>query len=271
MSNNILAWAMNTAMNSADLDAAADSHFNENDMSEDDLFGDEHESDDDMLQQNGLVRFVTNYVVEDNPTIPVMEGETDAIYPPAEEEERERSFQDLLQEEDEMELQQEHDSTPATITLNTKESENTNGTVVTGSSAISQGEQNPELQEAESVRMERVKDPNEEEKRELDSGVSALKKMVKVSKELPRDPSDCNQKPLEEMIHPSVENSIRVDEADSEKSNRSGHFLDFKCRAYRHYREPSNRNREATNRGNSCHGTLRIASAWCGSGEGAPG
>ena len=109
MSNNILAWAMNTAMNSADLDAAADSHFNENDMSEDDLFGDEHESDDDMLQQNGLVRFVTNYVVEDNPTIPVMEGETDIIYPPVEEEERERSFQDLLQEEDEMELQQEHD------------------------------------------------------------------------------------------------------------------------------------------------------------------
>ena len=182
MSNNILAWAMNTAMNSADLDAAADSHFNENDMSEDDLFGDEHESDDDMLQQNGLVRFVTNYVVEDNPTIPVMEGEADVIYPAAEEEERERSFQDLLQEEDEMELQQEHDSTPETITLNTKESENTNGTVVTGSSAISQGEQNPELQEAESVRMERVKDPNEEEKRELDSGVSALKKMVKVSK-----------------------------------------------------------------------------------------
>lgn len=175
MSNNILAWAMNTAMNSADLDAAADSHFNENDMSEDDLFGDEHDSDDDMLQQNGLVRFVTNYVVEDNPTIPVMEGETDVIYPPVEEEERERSFQDLLQEEDEMELQQEHDSTSEAITLNTKESENTNGTVVTGSSAISQGEQNPELQEAESVRMERVKDPNEEEKRELDSGVSAAK------------------------------------------------------------------------------------------------
>lgn len=239
---------MNTAMNSADLDAAADSHFNENDMSEDDLFGDGQESDDDLLQQNGLVRVVTNYVVEDNPTIPVMEGETDVVYPPAEEEERERSFQDLLREEDEMELQQEQDSNPEAIALNTKESENANDTVVTGSSAISQREQNPELQEAESVRMEGVKDTSEEEKRDLDSGVSALKKMVKMSRELPRDPNDCNQQPSEEMVHPSVENSVRVDETDSvkamhsEESVRSVHFRDFKCRACRHYREPSNRN-----------------------------
>lgn len=267
MSNSILAWAMNTAMNSADLDAAADSHFNENDMSEDDLFGDEHESDDDMLQQNGLDRFISNYVVEDNPTIPVMESETEAVYPPAEEEERERCFQDLLQEEDEMELQQEHDSNPETMIVDIKESENASGSVVTGSSGVSQGEQNPELQEAESVRMEGVKDPNEEEKRELDSGMSALKKMVRVSKELPRDPNDYNQQPPEEMIHPSVENNVRVDEThsvkvmDSEKSNRSVHFRDFKCRAYWHYREPSNRNREATNRGNGRHGTPRIACA----------
>lgn len=247
MSNSILAWAMNTAMNSADLDAAADSHFNENDMSEDDLFGDEHESDDDMLQQNGLVRFVSNYVVEDNPTIPVMESETEAVYPPAEEEERERSFQDLLQEEDEMELQQEQDSNPEIMTMDTKESENTSGTVVTGSSDVSQGEQDPELQEAESVRVEGVKDPNEEEKRDLDSGVSALKKMAKGSRGLLRDPNDSNQQPPE-MIHPSVESSMRMDEAegvkvmDSEKPNRNVHFHVFKCRAYWHYRESSNRN-----------------------------
>ena len=242
----MLAWAMNTAMNSADLDATADSHFNENDMSEDDLFGDGDESDDDALRQNGLDRFVTNYVVEDNSTIPVMESETEVVYPPAEEVEGERNFQDLLQEDDEMELQQENDSNPETMTVDTKESENTNEAVVTGSSEVSRREQDPELQEAEDVRMGGVKDQKEEEKRDLDSGVSALKKMVKGSKGLPRDPNDCNQQPADEMIHPSVESSVKVDEMGSvrpmysEESNRSVHFWDFKCRACRHYREPSN-------------------------------
>lgn len=200
MSNNMFQWTIDSAINSTDWGSSSGSHFNENDMSEDDLFGDEQGNDDEIPKQNGLDRAMPYYVVEANPIIPVVENEAADEYPPAEEGEEERTFQELLQEEDTVGSQQEYDVNAESMNTSIKESENADSSAITGSAEVTQDEKELQLQEQEYTEAEGVMGQNEEDKRDMESGVYALKKVMKESKKLLENPDYLFQQQPSQMM-----------------------------------------------------------------------